>query len=411
MATAARRNAIKIIPKYDILKAENFLSLEILLCIHEQNQQDSQNKFQLCQDEFKSMVTKFLIDKRPEEGFIEGMKESDFIQDGKKIWEKALFVRRKINNVFLPAFERQLVDKKLPSGKNIDEVMELTLQTLEEDANIEKARSDSAYVSQQSQASGQVNEDENGNEEAQTDSTRTTRFKIPNEWIAFKLRAKPAKFYLDSTGETDIYKPSALVIINAGNGVGSGTAEPERADGSQSRKHQREKANVKNENKRRGDNNRGVIELDDSDSDDGRKVDKEVALLEQNNSLQMMQFQLSMQKELLDMILADPKITDADKDSARRQYMDLLKSNSQRINSYLPPTSTTQASSTSGRPPLPLRLYSSPRSLSIDDAVELPLSRFGLPSPTSAQRSSGSSMRSNTPTSLSSAGSNDTDHN
>ena len=85
MATAARRNAIKIIPKYDILKAENFLSLEILLCIHEQNQQDSQNKFQLCQDEFKSMVTKFLIDKRPEEGFIEGMKESDFIQDGKKI--------------------------------------------------------------------------------------------------------------------------------------------------------------------------------------------------------------------------------------------------------------------------------------------------------------------------------------
>jgi len=68
----------------------------------------------------------------------------------------------------------------------------------------------------------------------------------------------------------------------------------------------RDKTKVKNENKRRGDNNRDVIELDDSDSEDGRKVDKEFALLEQNNSLQMMQFQLSMQKELLDMTLADP---------------------------------------------------------------------------------------------------------
>ena len=124
MTTVARRSAAK---KYDILKAENFLCLEIFLCIHEQNQQDSQNKFRLCQDEFKSLLTQFLNDKRPDEGFIDGMKESDFIQDGKKIWEKALFVRRKINNLFLPAFERQLVDKKLPSGKNIDEVMELIL--------------------------------------------------------------------------------------------------------------------------------------------------------------------------------------------------------------------------------------------------------------------------------------------
>jgi len=53
MTTAVRRSAAK---RYEILKAENFLCLEVFLCIHEQNQQDSQNKFRLCQDEFKSIL-------------------------------------------------------------------------------------------------------------------------------------------------------------------------------------------------------------------------------------------------------------------------------------------------------------------------------------------------------------------
>jgi hypothetical protein len=82
MTTVYRRSAAK---KYDILKVENFLCLEIFLCIHEQNQQDSQNKFLLCQDEFKSLVTKFLNDKRPEEGFIDGMRVISF-----KIWQENL---------------------------------------------------------------------------------------------------------------------------------------------------------------------------------------------------------------------------------------------------------------------------------------------------------------------------------
>ena len=129
-------------------------------------------------------------------------------------------------------------------------------------------------------------------------------------------------------------------------------------------------------------------------------------ILEQNNNLQMMQFQLQMQKELLDFTLSDPDISDADKAAAKRQYMELLKSNSDRINLYLP-----TATSNSGRPPLPGKNFTSPRTLSIADAVDLPPpSRLRLPSPSSARRSTtAGSIRSNTPTSQLSAGSRDAD--
>ena len=115
--TARRRSVVK---SYEILQAANFFCLEVFLCIHDMNQQDSISKFQVCHEEFKALVNKFLEDKRLEEGYIAGMSEDDFVfSDGKKIWDKALAVRRKINNVLLPAFNRNLV-KETPISKNAD---------------------------------------------------------------------------------------------------------------------------------------------------------------------------------------------------------------------------------------------------------------------------------------------------
>ena len=206
--TTRRRSVVK---SYEILQAANFLCLEVFLCIHDMNQQDSINKFQVCHEEFKALVNKFLLDKRLEEGYIAGMSEDDFVfSDGKKIWDKALAVRRKINNVLLPAFNRNLVKDALPSGKNIDEIMKLTLETLENDSKIQKARIESADATQQSQADqdDDVDDDEGNDpdEQIQAEGTRTKSFKAPNEWIAFTLRAKPAKFYLTATNDSDIYK-------------------------------------------------------------------------------------------------------------------------------------------------------------------------------------------------------------
>ena len=67
--------------KYKLIRSEFDLSNSIY-CLFAA----ALSAFQVCHEEFKALVNKFLLDKRLEEGYIAGMSEDDFVfSDGKKI--------------------------------------------------------------------------------------------------------------------------------------------------------------------------------------------------------------------------------------------------------------------------------------------------------------------------------------
>ena len=200
---------------YDLLKVKNFLSLEAYLQIHELKEDKNENLHQRALEIYKAKVDSFIQNKRVEEGYLNGMNAELLMQSkkntmltGKAIWNKAVAVKAKIINNFTPAWIRQFnSDGSIPSGKSVDDMLSQALKTMHDDAKVESTRENTGTE--------EGKDDSRDDEEEEEDAKAG---KIPNEWLTFKLRGLPAKYFLQHGLSDEIYICHHFFDIKKGNG-------------------------------------------------------------------------------------------------------------------------------------------------------------------------------------------------
>lgn len=131
---------------------------------------------------------------------------------GIDIWRKAAATKRLIVNSFNSAWVRQLnKDGTFPSGKNVDDILASTLETLSSDKKNESRKAVS--VVEDGEKDG-----EDSDEDSDDDTVDTV--KVPTEWLTFTLRGPPAEYLVDDNN-TDTYILHAFFNINQSNGPAS----------------------------------------------------------------------------------------------------------------------------------------------------------------------------------------------
>ena len=106
------------IPAKVYQRAKNFIVFEAYAYIHELGESTHSELHQKMEVIYEQKVRFFLDKKCADEGYVDGMTAEGLWStkgsqkfDGKKIWDKAVAVRREIIQKMIPAWNRQLKDR------------------------------------------------------------------------------------------------------------------------------------------------------------------------------------------------------------------------------------------------------------------------------------------------------------